>query len=72
MPVSKAQQKAVNKYNTKAYDRFSLMLPKGRKAEIEAFAKEKGQSVNGWINQLIRREMGISEDNWKRDREETE
>lgn len=47
-----------NKYNAKAYDRIGLMVPKGRKEEIKAYAESCGESVNGFINRLIEQEMG--------------
>ena len=66
MPVSKAQIKATNKYNASAYDRLNLVIPKGKKAAVEAFAKSKGESVNGLVNALLRAEMGLSEEEWKK------
>lgn len=42
-----------NDFNKKAYDRINLTVPKGRKVEIQAVAEAKGQSVNGFINELI-------------------
>lgn len=53
MPASKAQQKATNKYISKAYDRINLTLPKGRKAEIKSHAERNGESVNGFITRAI-------------------
>ena len=53
MPVSKAQQKATNKYISKAYDRVNLTLPKGQKDEIQAHAAAQGESVNAFINRAI-------------------
>ena len=47
-----------NKYNAKAYDRIGLMVPKGRKEEIKAYAELCGESINGFINRLIEQEMG--------------
>jgi hypothetical protein len=52
-------------YNEKAYDRLAVTIPKGRKTAVEAFAKERGESVNGLINGLLRGVMGLSEDEWK-------
>ena len=46
-----ARTKANNKWNAKAYDRINLTMPKGRKAEIQAHAETKGESVNGEIFQ---------------------
>ena len=57
MPVSKAQQKATNKYISKAYDRVNLTLPKGQKDEIQAHAAVQGESVNAFINRAISEAM---------------
>lgn len=53
MPVSKAQQKAQNKWIAKAYDRINLTVPKGKKDTIQAHAEAQGESVNGFINRAI-------------------
>ena len=60
MPTSKAQQNATNKWIAKAYDRINLTVPKGRKEEIQAFAAQTGESVNGFINRAIGEAMGES------------
>ena len=65
MAISKAQQRAVNKYIKGNYDRINLVVPKGRKAAIEAHAQSKGESVNGLLNGLLRAELGLSEEAWK-------
>lgn len=62
MPVSKAQIKATNKYNSANYDNLRIVIPKGRKAAVEAFAKSRGESINGLINRLIKAEMGLDDD----------
>ena len=66
MAISKAQQRAVNKYIKGNYDRINLVVPKGRKAEIKAYARAAGESVNGLVNALLRERLGQSEDEWKR------
>lgn len=53
MPVSKAQQRAVNKYMAANYDRINLTVPKGKKETIQAHAAAQGESVNGFINRAI-------------------
>ena len=58
MAVSKAQQKAVNKYKAANNDRINLTVPKGRKDEIQSFAAQTGESVNGFINRAIGEAMG--------------
>ncbi len=51
--VSKAQQKAVHKYVKNNYDRIELTVPKGRKAEIKAYAESHGESVNAFIVRAV-------------------
>ena len=53
MPVSKAQQKAQNKWIAKAYDRINLTVPKGKKDILQEHAQSMGESVNGFINRAI-------------------
>lgn len=53
MAVSKAQQKAVTKYDAKAYDKTLLRLPKGRLNIIKTHASTRGESVNGFIGRAI-------------------
>lgn len=53
MAVSKAQQKAVNKYMKENYDRVNLTFPKGKKELIKAHAEARGESVNAFINRAI-------------------
>lgn len=55
-----------NRYNAKAYDQLPIRVPKGRKADIEAYAQERGESVNGLVNLLLREAMQKSEEDWKR------
>ena len=57
MAVSKAQQRAVNKYMAANYDRINLTVPKGKKDTIQAHAEAQGQSVNGYINAAIDEKM---------------
>ncbi|MBR3505325.1 MAG: hypothetical protein IKO07_13935 [Clostridia bacterium] len=62
----KASTRAKNKYNAANYDSLRIVVPKGRKATVEAFAREHGESVNGLVNTLLRAEMGLSEAEWKK------
>ena len=68
-PISEARKRANKKWNdenqTKRYDRIQLVVPKGRKNDIDEFAKAQGESVNGLMNTLLREAMGMSEDEWK-------
>lgn len=65
MPVSKAQQKAVNKYMAANYDRINLTVPKGEKEAIKAHAEAQGESLNGFINRAISTVM--EQDNARRE-----
>lgn len=52
-----AQTRATNKYNLKAYDRFSLMFKKGYKDELKAIAEKEGYSLNSFINEAIQEKI---------------
>ena len=53
MPISEARRKANEKYNAKAYDEIKVRVPKGRKAELQAHAEQRGESLNGFIGRAI-------------------
>lgn len=53
MAYSDAQKEATARYNKKTYDRIAVMVKKGRKAEITAFAHRQNKSVNRLIVDLI-------------------
>ena len=53
MPVSKKQQASVHKYVREKYDRMELTMPKGKKADLQAHAATKGESLNGFVNRAI-------------------
>ena len=51
--VSKAQQKAVNKYVKNNYDRINVTFPKGQKEFITQLATAAGEPVNGYIKKAV-------------------
>lgn len=53
----KASTKAKNKYNAANYERIALVVPKGKKAKIKAYADSKGESINGFVNKAIDKAM---------------
>ena len=57
MPASKAQQKAVAKYMKDNYDEIKVRVPEGRKAELQAHAEQRGESLNGFIGRAIEEEQ---------------
>ena len=65
MAYTKAGMRAVDRYVKANYDSFLVRVPKGRKADVEQFAQDKGQSVNGLVNGLLAAEMDMSAEEWK-------
>lgn len=63
MPVSKAQQAAVNKYVKSNYDRINVTLAKGQREIIKAHAEARGESVNGFITRAIENQLERDNDN---------
>lgn len=59
MPASKAQQKAVSKYMKANYDEIKIRIPKGQKEAVQAFAQQRGESVNALIWGLLQDAMGV-------------
>lgn len=56
--MAKASTKAKNKYAAKAYDRITLLIPKGCKELVKAAATAKtGGSINGYVNQAINAQL---------------
>jgi predicted HicB family RNase H-like nuclease len=53
MPISKAQQKAVAKYQRNNYDVIQIRVPKGRREEIKQHADIKKESLNAFICRAI-------------------
>ena len=60
MAYKKANRKAVEKYNAKAYDRLAIRVYKGQADQIKAYAESHGESLNGYINRLIAQDMGAA------------
>jgi len=56
-PASKARVDANRRYNEKAYDRIELKVAKGRKAELQEHAQQRGESLNGFVNRAIDHEV---------------
>lgn len=56
----KNSYESIKRYEDKAYDKVLVRMPKGRKDEIQTFAAQTGESVNGFINRAIGKAMGES------------
>ena len=57
MAYSDAQKEATARYNKKAYDRIDVVVPKGQRDVIKAFAASQGKSLNRFICDAIAKEM---------------
>lgn len=54
----KTSAESKNKWIKENYDRINLTVPKGYKEIIQEAAKQNGESVNAYINRLIREGLG--------------
>ena len=64
--MAKKQTAWTRAYNEKAYARLAITIPKAQKEALEAHAQDKGYSINGLVNELLRTDMGLSEADWKK------
>ena len=55
--MSKTSAAVKNRYNSKAYDRISVVCKKGDKEKYQKHAEKNGKSLNGLINELLEREI---------------
>ena len=58
---SDAQKEATARYNKKAYDRIDVVVPKGQRKIIKAFAASQGKSLNRFICDAIEYQMKQTE-----------
>lgn len=52
-----ARTRASNKYAAKAYDRLNIVVPKGERDKIKAYAATHGESLNAYVTRLIKEDM---------------
>lgn len=62
MSTSDAQIRATNKWNKKAYYRPSVCLRREYEEPLRKKAAAKGESVSAYIQDLIKKDLGIKED----------
>ena len=55
--MSKTSSQVKNRWNAKNYDQILINVPKGQKEVIKQHAQEHGESVNGFINKLIKQAL---------------
>lgn len=56
--MSKTSSAVKNRWNKKTYDDVRLRLYKGQKEIVKAYAENQGKSLNGYIAELIQKDMG--------------
>lgn len=56
-PKTKTATQSKNDYAKKAYDDIRLQVKKGQKEIIRAYAEAHGMSLQGYINNLIQKDM---------------
>lgn len=61
MPRTPAMDKAIRKYDAEKVDYILIRVPKGDKEKIQAYAQQHGESMNGFINRLIKEAMKCEE-----------
>ena len=64
MPISKAQQEAVRRYNNSNYESICLRVPAGRKQLVEKLADDSNMSVNMLINVALAQACGLDYEVW--------
>lgn len=65
MAYTRAGMLATDRYVKENYARLNIKIPKAQEAAVKAHAQSKGQSVNGLVNELLRADMGLTEEDWK-------
>lgn len=55
--MGKTSSAVKDRYNKKAYDEIKLRVKSGEKKDIAGFAEEQSLSLNGYITQLIEKDM---------------
>ena len=56
-----SQKEATARYNKKAYDRINVIVKKGQREIIKAFAASQGKSLNRFICDAIEFQMKLEE-----------
>lgn len=56
-PKEKSRIKYQTEYDRNHYDRIVIVVPKGKRDRIKRRANELGKSVNGYIGELIDKDM---------------
>ena len=55
--ANKSSRTSKIKYNARNYERLYIQVKTGEKDKIKAFAENNGESINGFINRVIKEAM---------------
>ena len=61
MPRSEALDRAIRKYEAEKVERIIFRVPKGKKALIQEYAAQQGESLNAFLNRVV--DVAMSEEN---------
>ena len=64
--MGKTSNTVKDRWNRQNYEEVKVRLPRGRKADITAHAQSKGLSVNGLVGELLRTDLNMTEEEWRR------
>lgn len=64
--MTKTSNAAKDRWNAKTYDDLRIRIPKGRKNDVEAYAKHMNVSVNSLVNNFLRQAIGMTDEDWKK------
>lgn len=57
MAQSKAHIRATNKWMAKNFDRITVLVKKGERDELKAYAASQGMSLNSFVKYCIEKEI---------------
>ena len=64
--MGKTSNTVKDRWNRQNYEEVKVRVPRGRKADITAHAQSKGLSVNGLVGELLRADLNMTEEEWRR------
>lgn len=64
--MGKTSNTVKDRWNRQNYEEIKVRLPRGRKADITAHVQSKGLSVNGLVGELLRADLNMTEEEWRR------
>lgn len=64
--MGKTSNTVKDRWNRQNYEEVKVRLPRGRKADITTHAQSKGLSVNGLVGELLRADLNMTEEEWRR------